>query len=173
MRKLFIAGFFLLPFCTTAQTWKTYANDANHFSASYPADWTQKTKDDGLTFFTSPKENAKDNYLENVNIISRENDLFDSLKIQDILPTVTADFSSVLNKATLESKKFFTWNGQDALEIIITGFPKKNSQQKVRIVQWFCFYKKRLYTATFSRNAVTNSFADIGRKIMAGIVFKD
>ena len=60
----------------------------------------------------------------------------------------------------------------DACEIIYTGYNKIDESIQVRMIQWFCFYKTRLYTVTFTADASKTLHNVNAQKIMTGIVFK-
>ncbi len=88
-----------------------------------------------------------------------------------MFPAVTENLKSSFIDFKDESQVFFKWNDIDACEIVFSGYNKSNETLKVRIIQWFCFYKERLYTATFTAKADSDKHTATARKIMKSIVF--
>ena len=60
----------------------------------------------------------------------------------------------------------------DAAEIIYSGYNKLDESLRVITTQWYCFYKSRLYLATFVAAAGKNDHTATAKKIMSSIVFK-
>jgi serine/threonine-protein kinase len=52
-------------------TWLTYTDNVNHFTMKYPETWTQKSGVN-LIAFLSPRENEKDSFQENVNLLLQD-----------------------------------------------------------------------------------------------------
>jgi hypothetical protein len=156
----------LLPLLSGAQTLKTFADTSILFSAKYPANWVNKIKEDKRVFFTSPSDD------ENVNIGVTKNPLFGtSVKVTSIYPAILEDLKSFFIELNEESHRFFKWNNTDACEIIYSGHYKQDETLNIRIIQWFCFYKTRLYTVTFTAEAAKNNHNAEALAIMKSIVF--
>jgi len=51
--------------------WLTYTDPAKKFTISYPKDWTPKSVNTAVAFL-SPRENANDNFQENVNVLEQD-----------------------------------------------------------------------------------------------------
>lgn len=173
MKKLL---FIILPLVTAsaaAQNWKTFSNDSILFTAKYPDNWVNKIKEGKRVFFTSPVENARDNFKENINVNVLQNEAFGtSITISEALNKMTAQLRTVIAEFTEESSRSFKWNGADAREIIYTGYSKNDLTLKARFTQWFCFYKKRLYTLTFTAAAGNTTHNATAKKIIESIQFK-
>lgn len=163
----------LFSAAATAQQWKTFSADSILFTAKYPETWVNKVKEGKRVFFTSPLDNANDNFKDNINVSVVSNDAFATLKINDVLDDVRAELKKVIQEYTEESSRSFTWNGVDATELVYTGFYTIDLTTKARIKQWFCFYKKRLYTVTFTAAAGNTAHDTTAQKIMDSIKFKD
>jgi len=164
---------FLLPSAVTAQEWKTFSDSSISFTAKYPPNWTNKIKEEKRVFFTSPSDGANDSFFENVNIGVTQNDNYGSkVLIKDVVPAVIDNLKAAFNEFKQEGERYFTWNNSSACEIIYSGYIKTNTDIKVRITQWFCFYKTRLYTVTFTALASNNQHNTTAKKIMSGIVFR-
>jgi hypothetical protein len=173
MKKLLVVILPLLTVSAAAQNWKTFGNDSILFTAKYPDNWVNKIKEGKRVFFTSPVENASDNFKENINIAVVLNEAFGtSITINEALPSVTAQLRTVIEEFTEESSRSFKWNGADAIEIIYTGYSKNDLTLKARFTQWFCFYKKRLYTLTFTAAAGNTTHNATAKTIMESIQFK-
>lgn len=71
---LFVFSFLVGCMNTTTNApdkWQTHIDEANHFSINYPDMWQKNIKGSTLTFLSS-KENDKDGFNENVNIIVQD-----------------------------------------------------------------------------------------------------
>ena len=153
--------------------WKSFTDTAGKFIAKYPSDWTNKVKEGNRVFFTSPTESDADKFYENVNINVSQNPGFGTtVQIKDMFPAVTEQLKPAFRDFQSESQRFFKWNNMDACEIIYTGYNKIDESFRVRMTQWFCFYKTRLYTVTYTAAADNTVHTANARKIMSSIVFK-
>jgi len=173
-RLLTICFILLIPALLLGQDWKTYSDTSVLFTAKYPANWTTKMKEGKRVFFTSPADSPSDDFLENINISVTTNPGYGTeIKIKDLFPSVTNSLKPAFNEFKEESQRFFKWNNTDAAEIIYSGYNKVDTSFQVRMVQWFCFYKTRLYTVTFTSEANNNKHNATARKIMSGIIFRN
>ncbi len=153
--------------------WKNFTDTAGKFTAKYPPTWKNKIKEGNRVFFTSPADNEADQFYENININVSQNPGFGTtVKIRDMFPAVTEQLKPAFRDFQSESQRFFKWNNMDACEIIYTGYNKIDESIKVRMTQWFCFFKTRLYTVTFTAAADNQTHTATAQKIMGGIVFK-
>ena len=178
MRRLYILS--LVLFChlmTVAQTisktgWKTFTDTAGMFTAQYPPNWVNKIKEGNRVFFTSPSESETDNFNENVNISVKYNTAYGGqIKIGDLFPSVTDQLKTAFNDFKSESQRSFTWNKTDAVEIIYSGFSSLDDKMRIRIIQWVCFYKSRLYTVTYTATASNTGLKPTALGIMGSIRF--
>jgi hypothetical protein len=174
MLRLAVLFVLSLPVVSASgQQWKNFYDTTIAFTAKYPPNWVNKIKEDKRVFFTSPADDAADTFFENVNIGVSQNPEFGvTLKIKDAVPSILENVESAFTEFKLETERYFTWNKSDACEIIYTGFIKTNPDLQLRMTQWFCFYKTRLYTVTFTALINTNLHTATARKIMTGIVFR-
>lgn len=157
---------------TGMENWKTFIDTAGNFTAKYPPEWKNKIKENNRVFFTSPGENATDNFFENINIAVTQNPAYGTtVKIKDLFPAVTNQLKTDFKEFKSESQRFFKWNNTDACEIIYSGYNKMDESFKVRMIQWFCFYKTRLYTVTYTAAASNTIYTETAKKIMGSIVF--
>lgn len=164
----------LFPVLSNAQEWKSFSDTSILFTAKYPANWINKIKEGKRVFFTSPDESEKDDFYENVNInVTFNSDYGVKYKIADMFPAVTETLKPSFTDFKSERQENFKWNNSDAVEIVFSGYNKKSENLSVRIIQWFCFYKGRLYTATFTSKADNDTYTSTARKIMNSIVFID
>ncbi len=166
---LFVAA--VLPALLSAQEWKTY-KDSAYFTVKYPAAWTQTTDEKKRTLLTSPSDGPGDPFAENVNISVTKNENYGTkTKIRDIFPSVTDNLKKNFREFKLETQRYFQWNNTEACEIIYTGY-SGTDDHKFRIIQWFCFYKKRLYTVSFTTLDINLTHTTNAKKIMRSIVFR-
>ena len=163
----------LVPVFITAQKWKIFSDTSIRFTAKYPDNWVLKIKENKRVFFTSPAADGADNFLENINIGVTENPAYGpQAKITDFIPAMKNRLKGTLDEFAEESSRFFKWNGQDAGELIYSGIGKNSQAIRARVIQWFCFYKYRLYVLTFSAKAGTGIHNITAGKIMKSIVFR-
>jgi len=156
-----------------AQEWKTYSNDSILFTAQYPSNWENKIKEGHRVFFTSPMESDTDKFKENINISVTPNEDFGTkYKIKDMVPDILKELKSALNEMTVESQRDFKWDDADAVELIYVGYSKGDNTLKVRLTQWFCFAKKRLYVAAYTASADNFIHTETANKILASVKFK-
>lgn len=172
-RSLLILLVILFPLFSFSQEWINFTDTAGQFTATYPSSWTNKIKANNRVFFTSPPDGDADKFYENINISVSYNEAYGgNTKIQDLFPGVTTQVSSAFKEFKEESLKYFKWNNMDAAELVYTGYNKTDESIKVRCTQWFCFYKSKLYLATFVANANTDVHNKTAKKIMGSIVFR-
>lgn len=176
-RPLLIFLFLLAASGAFAQTvstkdWQKFTDTAGMYTALYPASWKNKIKEGNRVFFTSPAENEADSFYENVNISVKTNPSFGTTaKIRDMFPDVTEQIKSSFREFKSESQRNFTWNNADAVEIIYSGFTGQDDSPRIRIIQWFCFYKTRLYTVTYTSDAANTAHRATALAIMGSIRF--
>jgi hypothetical protein len=162
----------ILPFSLMAQEWKTFSDPQIDFTAKYPATWVNKIKEGKRVFFTSPAENDTDQFYENLNISMTQNAAYGTqIKIKEAIPSVLTELEKSIANFKLESEKDFNWNGSDACELIYTGNPK-DSELEIKITQWFCFSKGRLFTATYTSMVNNVVYIEPAKKIMESIRFR-
>ncbi len=164
--------FLLLPFFGKAQQWKTFNDTSISFTAKYPPEWINKVKEGKRVFFTSPADGDADTFYENVNISMTKNAAYGTeIKIKETIPSVLEELIGVVDDFTKISERYFKWNNSDACELIYTGNPK-NSDLEVKIIQWFCFSKERLFTATYTALASNKVHTPTAIKILESIRFR-
>ncbi|MEO6613468.1 MAG: PsbP-related protein [Chitinophagaceae bacterium] len=173
LRYIYIIPCLLLSVLAEAQQWKTFSDSSITFTAKYPASWVNKIKEDKRVFFSSPSDGANDSFFENVNVgVTQNNDYGSKIKIKEVVPAVLDNLKTAFDEFKPESERYFTWNNTPACEIIYSGYIKTNPDLRVRMTQWFCFYKTRLYTVTFTALASNNKHNATAKKIMSSIIFK-
>jgi hypothetical protein len=171
--RLPVLLFVLLPFLSAGQEWKNFTDTAGMFSAKYPSAWVNKIKENNRVFFTSPRDNSDDLFLENINIsVTPKEGYGEDVKMADVFTAVTDALKQNLIDFVEESRRNFKWNGADAAEIIYTGYSKSDESMKIRTIQWYCFHKSRLYIATFVSEAAKTTHTNTAKKILASILFK-
>ena len=172
IRSFFMLLIFLFPLLSFAQEWKHFTDTAGNFTAIYPPGWVIKIKEGNRVFFTSPTDGSSDKFYENINIaVSYNRANGGDTKINDLFPAVTEQISGSFREFKEESLRYFKWNNITAAELVYSGYNKSDESIKVRCIQWFCFYKSRLYLATFVADAAADVHNKTAQKIMRGIVF--
>lgn len=173
-RSNFLILLLLLPLSTIAQNWKTFSDTGIAFTAKYPANWVSKIKEEKRVFFTSPPDSDNDNFRENINVSIKANPAYGTeIKIKDAVPSVTESLEKSITDFKLESESYFKWNNSEAAELVYTGVYDINGlTNSIRITQWFCFWKGKLFTATFTALKDSNTHNENAKKILNSIVFK-
>lgn len=172
-RSIQLALILLFPFCSFSQQWKTFVDTAGKFTASYPANWTNKIKEGNRVFFTSPADSVTDYFFENINInVTQKAGYGTEIKVKDLFPTVSNGIKKEFTDYKQESLTFFKWNNTDAAEIIYSGHNKLDASIAIRTIQWYCFFKSRLYMVTYVADTRNTSNTATARKIMNSILFK-
>ena len=171
--SFYLLVIFLFPLLSFSQQWKSFNDSAGKFTAKYPVDWVNKVKEGNRIFFTAPADSATDDFFENINVsVTQKAGYGTDIKIKDLFPTVTNNIKKQFTDFKEESLRYFKWNNMDAAEIIYSGHNKLDESVKIRSTQWYCFYKSRLYMATFVASANNTTHNETAKKIMASVVFK-
>jgi hypothetical protein len=172
-RSLFLLLIIVFPVFAIGQQWKSFNDSAGKFTAKYPSTWINKVKEGNRVFFTSPADSSGDNFFENINIsVSQKAGYGTEIKVRDLFPAVTAGIKKQFTQFKEEGLRYFKWNNTDAAEIIYSGYNKLDESFFIRTIQWYCFYKSRLYMVTFVAAGGSSSHNDTAKKIMTSILFK-
>lgn len=173
MKVIALIIFLGLAGIASAQNWRNFDHKDVLFTASYPSNWINKTKETGRVFFTSPAESETDDFFENINVgVSTNPEFGVQVKIKDAVPELQKVLRNAVTSFKQEKLRYFTWNATDAIEIVYSGYSTGNDKLKIRITQWFCFYKTRLYTVTYTAEATKDVHSATALKIMGSIKFK-
>lgn len=175
LKTKFILLFTFLYLTGASQTWINFADTTISFTARYPSAWTLKIKEGERVFFTSPAEDDKDIFRENINIgINTNPEYGTSIKINEILPDVIESLKTQINGFQKIADRLFPFNNTQAAELKYTGIYEVNGDSlKINITQWFCFWKQRLYTITYTAVQGTTPYDADARKIMESIRFRE
>lgn len=173
MNRIFICLLLLFPAISFAQEWKTFDETDILFTAKYPASWVSKIKEGKRVFFTSPAENDKDDFRQNINVSVTNNPEYGtSLKIKDLAESFLDKVKESFDEFIEESRNTLKWNGIDAFEITYTGNTKTGDIIAFRVTQILCFYKNRLYLVTYTSLKSKDAYAAIARQIINTIKLK-
>ncbi len=163
----------LFPLLSFSQQWKTFTDTAGKFTASYPANWVNKVKEGNRVFFTSPADSESDIFYENINIsVTQKAGYGTEITVKDLFPAVTTTLKKQYTNFKEEGVRYFKWNNMNAAEIIFSGKNKLDESFNTRTIQWYCFFKSRLYLVTFVAQAEFKIHNETAKKIMTGILFK-
>ncbi len=172
LRSFYCLLLLSFPLSLLAQDWRIFKDTSCAFTAKYPPFWVNKIKEGKRVFFTSPSENENDDFLENVNISMTKNATYGTeIKIKDAVPSVLAELTNSLDDFSKTSERYFKWNNTDACEIIYTCKPK-DSEMEIKITQWFCFSKQRLFTATYTAKSNNTVYQVPAENILNSIIFR-
>lgn len=175
LKTKFFLLFTFLYVTGASQTWIRFADSTVSFTASYPSGWTLKIKEGKRVFFTSPAENEEDNFRENINIGMNSNPVYGtSLRIEELLPDVVETLKTQINGFQKTAERLFPFNNSQTAELKYTGIYGLNGDSaKISITQWFCFWKQRLYTITYTSLQGSTRYDADARKIMESIRFRE
>jgi hypothetical protein len=176
MRKTkFFLLFIFLYLTGASQTWVSFTDSTVSFTARYPSGWTLKMKEEKRVFFTSPADDDKDIFRENINIGVKSNPEYGtSLSIEELLPGVIESLKTRIKGFQKTADRLFTFNNAQAAELKYTGIYDINGNDaEISITQWFCFWKQRLYTITYTSLKGNTRHDAEARKIMESIRFRD
>ncbi len=166
----------LFAISVSAQDWLPFTDSSALFTAKYPATWKSKIKENGAVFFTSPKDGEEDNFLENVNLVTRKNPSFDSsFDLKESMPAILKSLESQMTKFKIVSERYFTWNNQKAAEIKYTLDSKgttDNSVLHIKITQWLSAQNGIFYTATYTSLDGNSLHDKTAVKILQSIRFR-
>ena len=136
-KKVVYISLFLWFFTScSAQEMKVFESES--YQTSYPINWTKQQKQSAV-FFLSPKENEKDLFQENVNVIIQ--DLSSQpMTLEDYTNLTKNQITQALGSSAIESVKDINFAGQQAKEMVYT-MPKnpiqgRNQNLKLRQI-WF------------------------------------
>lgn len=173
MKKLSICLLLLLPAALFAQEWKNFSQADILFTAKYPATWVNKIKEGKRVFFTSPSEGEGDAFFQNINVSVSSNPQYGvQLKIKEVIQEIIDKVKESFDDFNEEQRLPMKWNGVDAYEIVYTGNTKSDDVTSVRITQRLCFYKTRLYLATYTSLKDGDIYAPVAKQIINSIKFK-
>lgn len=138
--------------------WVKYSG--NGYEISYPESWTKQQKGTA-TFFLSPKENEKDLFQENVNVMVQ--DLSSQpMTLEDYTNLTRRQIIQALGSSAIISIKDLNFSGQEAKEIVY-NMPKntmqgRNLNLKLRQVWFIKGYKAYLLTYTAESSEYDSDF---------------
>ncbi len=143
---------FLIYLTGAGQTWISFTDSSVSFTALYPVNWTYKMKEQKRVFFTSPADDEKDSFRENININVTSNPEYGTgIKIEDVLPVVKESLKTRIKNLQIISDRIFTFNNAQSAELKYSGVSDINGAPlEISFLQWFCFWKQRLYTITYT-----------------------
>lgn len=122
----------------------------SRYEISYPESWT-KQQNGTATFFLSPKENEKDVFQENVNVIVQ--DLRNlPMTLEDYTKLTKEQITQAIGSSVIESVKDINLAGQQAKEIIYT-MPKNPMQGRnlnLKLCQVWFIKGKKAYLFTYT-----------------------
>ncbi len=166
----------LFSLLLTAQDWVVFSDSSISFTAKYPVSWTNKIKEKRIVFFTSPQAGGDDSFLENINVIIRENPAFDSsLNFKEAMPGIIESLEKKMTQFKIIAERHFTWNNHTAAELKYSIDSKGETEgktQHIKITQWFCALNGLLYTATYTSLAGDSIHDKTAVKILESFQFR-
>ena len=158
MKKILFTLFICLDFYSplsaqndTDQDWFVYTDTGYYFHFSYPGDWEFKPRNTNTRFFvTSFKENADDDFRENVNCIAR-NLGKTGFKINDAEEAIIKSLREKLPDFNLVQSGYSTWNNSSALTLEYTCTQEaEGNKYYIRVLQHMAVVEGTLFTLTYT-----------------------
>jgi hypothetical protein len=140
------------PTASTPAGWLQYIDRVNHFSLSYPADWTIRvadTSEKAKVFIRSPKEGKDDSFTENINVIARVLETGDITALQ-LQKAIKPALEKKMKNFAMINEKILTWNDKDAYQIEYTTTQNSDGKEiDSQVLQVMVVKNKTLYTVTY------------------------
>jgi hypothetical protein len=180
MYKITLLAIALCTVCTgftqtvakpVVQEWLFHTDTANNVTVKYPANWTLKVTNKTAVFMlTSPNENDKDNFRENINVIVKElPNGGEGVQMQDIVTAVESKIPTAVDNFKLYYSKTIKWLGTDAREVSYGG-NNKTGGLAINFIQRIAMNKGRLVLATYtSEGGREDVFKESALKIISSI----
>jgi len=134
----------LLVACSS-MNWNEYVDNVNNYKIKYPDKWTKQSMPNGIAFL-SPKENEKDMFQENVNLMLQ--DLSQQpMNLEQYTELTKKQVTDNLGASAIVSLKATTLAGQVAKELVYN----MNYQGRSLKLKQYWFVKENtayLYTYT-------------------------
>lgn len=153
------------------EKWIEYSE--GNYEISYPESWAKQQKATA-TFFLSPKENEKDLFQENINVIVQ--DLSSQpMTLEEYTNLTKNQIKQALGSSAIESVKDINFSGQQAKEIVYT-MPKnpmqgRNLNLKLRQV-WF-IKSNNAYLLTYTaQNSEYDNYLETAKGIFDSFKLK-
>ncbi len=102
--------------CSFQTKWLKYTDDTNKFTINYPDKWERKNNTNAIIFL-SPKENDKDVFQENVNLMLQDLSKH-SMSLEQYTELTQKQIVDNLGASAIVSLKSITLAGQQAKEFI-------------------------------------------------------
>ncbi len=144
------------------------------YEISYPESWAKQQKGTA-TFFLSPKENEKDVFLENVNVMVQ--DLSNQpMTLEDYTNLTKQQVTQAFGSSAIVSVKDLNFAGQQAKEMVYT-MPKnpmqgRNQNLKLRQV-WFINNSKAYLLTYTAQSSEYDKFLETAKTIFSSFKLKE
>ena len=158
---------FLLLSCSSPINWQTYTDKINHFTIKYPDGWEQRTAVNTVGFL-SPREDDKDLFQENVNLM-----------LQDLSqkPMTVDQYTELTKKQVIDnlgasaiiSLKNITLSGQQAKEFVY-NMDYQGRNLKVKQVWFIKGNTAYLFTYTAHKDKY-EEYLDLGTQTINSFKF--
>lgn len=126
-------------------TWLTYTDNVNHFTLKYPETWIKKSGVNMIAFL-SPRENEKDSFQENVNLLLQDLSQ-QKMNLEQYTALTRKQIIDNFGASAIVSTKPTTFAGQQSEEFIYN----MNFQGRQLKIRQYWFIKNNLaYLFTFT-----------------------
>lgn len=167
-----IAIFIIMIFSSCSQqSWQKHIESA--YEISYPESWSKQQK--GMaTFFLSPKDDEKDQFQENVNVMVQ--DLSNQpMTLEEYTELTKQQITQALGSSVIVSIKELDFAGQKAKEMIY-GMPKNplagiNQDLKLRQV-WFIKDNKAYLLTYTAKSSEYENYLETTKEIFNSFKLK-
>lgn len=131
--------------CSTTVNWLSYTDTTNNFKIKYSDKWA-KQNINGVVAFLSPKENDKDNFQENVNIMVQDLSK-QPLTLEEYTEITKKQITDNLGASAIVSLKDVTVSGQKAKELV---YNMDYSGRKLKMKQYWFIKSNKAYVLTYT-----------------------
>jgi serine/threonine-protein kinase len=161
------AVFLFLSLCVFQTTMLTYNNVLNKFKIDYPNNWVQKNNVNAI-LFCSPKEDDKDNFQENVNILLQDLSAH-PMNLEEYADITKKQVAENVGSSAMLSIKDVIFSGRKSKEI---SFNLNLSGKDLKVRQ-FVFIKENIaYLLTYTaEQSQFEKYKDISTKVMNSFRF--
>lgn len=135
----------ILLIACSSMNWNEYVDNINHYKLKYPDKWTKQAMPNGIAFL-SPKENEKDMFQENVNMILQ--DLSQQpMNLEQYTELSKKQITENFGASALVSMKATTLAGQEAKELV---YNMNYQGRKLKLKQYWFIKGNTAYLFTYT-----------------------
>lgn len=125
--------------------WLSYTDNTNYFSINYPEQWKQNMRGN-IVIFASPKDNSKDSFDENVNVVVQDLSK-QSVNLEEYTTLTKNQITGMFGETAIVSIKNATIGGLPAKEMI---YNMNYNGKELKLKQVWMIKGKVAYLLTYT-----------------------